>query len=140
MLRNTGSVISGSSALVMVAPCSFINRGLDIFCAFDRVQDVFRFLRRNGYGAPRKGGKISMSLRDSYHNDPHFHSSFVIPSAIHTIYHLAHMETGYIISVVRSCSVAVAPILGYHSTILMNWIAWDGVHCMYPMLTTASKG
>ncbi|KAH6908661.1 hypothetical protein BKA70DRAFT_1426561 [Coprinopsis sp. MPI-PUGE-AT-0042] len=29
MLRDTGSVISGSSALIVVVPCSFVNRGLD---------------------------------------------------------------------------------------------------------------
>ncbi|KAH6891830.1 hypothetical protein BKA70DRAFT_1440998 [Coprinopsis sp. MPI-PUGE-AT-0042] len=140
MLRYTGSVISGSSALIVVLPCSFINRGLDIFCAYDQVWEVFGFLQRNRYGPPRKGAIVSMSHLDHCGRDPNFNSSFVTPSSIHAIYHLTHEKTGYVVSVVRSRSVAIAPVLGYHSTILMNWIAWDGVHCMYPMLTSMYKG
>ncbi|KAH6880239.1 hypothetical protein BKA70DRAFT_1447525 [Coprinopsis sp. MPI-PUGE-AT-0042] len=140
MLQDTGSVISGSGALIVVVPCSFVNRGLDIFCGFDQAGTVFEFLRRNGYGSPQKGGIISMSHLDQYHDDPNFHSSFVIPSSIHAIYRLTHEATGYTVSVVRSRSAAIAPIFGYHSTILMNWISWDGVHCMYPLLTNAYQG
>ncbi|KAH6869301.1 hypothetical protein BKA70DRAFT_1452058 [Coprinopsis sp. MPI-PUGE-AT-0042] len=140
MLRDTGSVISGSSALIVVVPCSFVNRGLDIFCTFDQAGRVFNFLRQNGYGSPQKGGIISFSHLDQYCDDPSFHSSFVIPSSIHGIYHLTHETTGYRVSVVRSRSMAIAPIFGYHSTVLMNWISWDGVHCMYPMLTSTYQG
>ncbi|KAH6869300.1 hypothetical protein BKA70DRAFT_1242494 [Coprinopsis sp. MPI-PUGE-AT-0042] len=98
-------------------------------------------LRHNGYGTPRKGKIISMSRRDRLAEDPDFHSSFVAPSAIHAFYQLRHNDNGYIVSVVRSrSSCSIAPILGYHSTIMMNWISWDGVSCMYPALTFDYKG
>ncbi|KAH6869472.1 hypothetical protein BKA70DRAFT_1242412 [Coprinopsis sp. MPI-PUGE-AT-0042] len=72
---------------------------------------------------------------------PDFHSSFVAPSAIHAFYQLRHNDNGYVVSVVRSrSSCSIAPILGYHSTIMMNWISWDGVSCMYPALTFDYKG
>ncbi|KAH6880238.1 hypothetical protein BKA70DRAFT_1239029 [Coprinopsis sp. MPI-PUGE-AT-0042] len=141
MLRDTGSVISGSAALLVLVPCSFVNAGLDIFCSFDQHRHVLDFLRRNGYGTPRKGKIISMSRHDRLANDPDFHSSFVIPSAIHAIYQVTHEDTGYIVSVVRSrSSCSIAPILGYHSTFMMNWISWDGVSCMYPALTIDYMG
>jgi hypothetical protein len=140
MLRDTESVISGSSALIVAMPCSFMNQGLDIFCSFEQAMAVFKFLRLNGYGPPRKGKLISKSHLDQLGDDPNFHTSFVIPSSIHAIYHLVHEATGYVVSVVRSRSVALAPVFGYHSTILMNWISWDGIHCMYPMLTLEHQG
>ncbi|KAH6903358.1 hypothetical protein BKA70DRAFT_1228074 [Coprinopsis sp. MPI-PUGE-AT-0042] len=111
MLRDTGSVISGSSTLIVVVPCSFVNLGLDIFCTFDQAGRVFNFLRQNGYGSPQKGGIISFSHLDQYCDDPNFHSSFVIPSSIHGIYHLTHETTGYRVSheldIVGWCSLYV---------------------------------
>ncbi|KAH6891828.1 hypothetical protein BKA70DRAFT_1440996 [Coprinopsis sp. MPI-PUGE-AT-0042] len=141
MLRDTGSVISGSAALLVLVPCPFVNAGLDIFCSFDQHRHVLDFLRHNGYGTPRKGKIISMSCHNHLADDSDFHSSFVIPSTIHTFYQVTHKDTGYIVSVVHSrSSCSIAPILGYHSTIMMNWISWDGVSCMYPALTIDYKG
>ncbi|KAH6903359.1 hypothetical protein BKA70DRAFT_1228075 [Coprinopsis sp. MPI-PUGE-AT-0042] len=141
MLRDTGSVISGSGALTVLVPCRFVNAGLDIFCAFNKHRDVFEFLQHNGYGTPRKGKLYPCRARDRLAEDPDFHSSFVAPSAIHTFYQLRHNDNGYVVSVVRShSSCSIAPILGYHSTIMMNWISWDGVSCMYPALTFDYKG
>ncbi|KAH6902988.1 hypothetical protein BKA70DRAFT_1433961 [Coprinopsis sp. MPI-PUGE-AT-0042] len=122
MMRETSTVISGS--------------GLDFFCPFDERDTVFQFFRKCGYGPPKRGKIISMSTRNQYGGDEDFHSSFVIPSSIEAFYHLDHEETGYRVSIVQSRSMsAIAPILGYHSTILMNWISWDGISCLYPALT-----
>ncbi|KAH6871274.1 hypothetical protein BKA70DRAFT_1451296 [Coprinopsis sp. MPI-PUGE-AT-0042] len=136
MMRETSTVISGSGALVVIVPCSFVNEGLDFFCPFDERDTVFQFFRKRGYGPPKRGKIISMSTRNQYSGDEDFHSSVVIPSSIEAFYHLDHEETGYRVSIVQSRSMsAIAPILGYHSTILMNWISWDGISCLYPALT-----
>ncbi|KAH6904751.1 hypothetical protein BKA70DRAFT_1226608 [Coprinopsis sp. MPI-PUGE-AT-0042] len=39
-----------------------------------------------------------------------------------------------------STKSSVTPIIAFHSTIMMNWVSYDGITCCYPLLTFQLQG
>ncbi|KAH6902987.1 hypothetical protein BKA70DRAFT_1228150 [Coprinopsis sp. MPI-PUGE-AT-0042] len=140
LLKQTGSVVSGSAALVVFMPCAFENQGLDIMCPFDQLDRVVAFLELKDYDFFETVSVYHASKEETPDSQP-FQSSFAITRSIASIHTMVHVPTGYMVSIVRSRWVSsVAPILGYHSTLLMNWISWDSIVSAYPLLTARRQG
>ncbi|KAH6874124.1 hypothetical protein BKA70DRAFT_1240661 [Coprinopsis sp. MPI-PUGE-AT-0042] len=140
-LKETGSVISGSFALKAVLASSFTPGDIDIYCPKGRSEEVFLFLKDNGYEDETRcqrnfanNSTISVEGQFGAHYDG-------LDTAIEQIYLLIHPGTGKKINVICSfLSSALIPILLFHSTLLMNWISQDGIACLYPGLTLRKRG
>ncbi|KAH6869294.1 hypothetical protein BKA70DRAFT_1242487 [Coprinopsis sp. MPI-PUGE-AT-0042] len=116
MMKEQDVIISGSAALHVLMGCTWSVNDVDLYCGQGRVQPVTEFLQQHGYTllAPAEIGEESAVT----HEDP--------PTKVDLI------ESS-------TCS-CIAPLLEFHSTPVMNWIAFDGVVSLYPELTMELRG
>ncbi|KAF8180863.1 hypothetical protein BJ912DRAFT_854980 [Pholiota molesta] len=129
----TDTLVSGSWALYVLHPGMFTPGDLDLYISKcdRRVNMLMRFLESRHY--------VVESVADAYYID------YVDPVAndIHRILRLSqetrpHAPT---INVVISRSASsIRPIFSFHSTIVMNFLAWYGLVCLYPRLSLARRG
>jgi predicted permease len=133
MLRATGSVIGGAGVLLVGLPMSFSRVGVDFFCPCDRLNDVVAFLQSKSYGAPEPCRVPSMQTTRM--------TSFALRGVVKAILRLTHKSTGFRVFVIQSETYSsLPPIFAFPSTVSMNWISWDGVHCAYPNFTMNYQG
>ena len=126
LMRNTGSVISGSTALYLVcaSPPWFPN-DVDLYVTFDEFHPVVKALQEE------QGAAI------------------VDPAQLHARYEGAEGICGFVrlrtdrghIEVIRSSSdSALYPVALFWTTLLMNVVAADFVCIPYPELTMRGRG
>ncbi|KAH6892661.1 hypothetical protein BKA70DRAFT_1119269 [Coprinopsis sp. MPI-PUGE-AT-0042] len=133
MLKTSNAVISGSLVLRILLPCSWASNDMDIYCGCGTVCPVIEFLQHYGYGTEVPSASVDRA------GDPS--SRYLDLRSIKHIYTLRNISRGTSIDIIESIFPScVAPILEFHSTPVMNWMAHDGVVCLYPHLTAANKG
>jgi hypothetical protein len=135
MMKETSTVISGSWALLPLFPNAFVPRDLDFYTSTFRHRrssnPVITFLIFHGYhivsmadanyifGLRRDSTGIAFVLKLSKQVNREFRSINVIISQTES---------------------ELQPIFRFHSTVVMNYIAWYGFVCLYPRLTFKRHG
>jgi hypothetical protein len=123
VMKYTNSVISGSSALWFLEKCPshWSACDLDIYVPLNNVDPILAFLSKEGYE------NVTRTIRagDGYSLDRmHLHSIS------------QWKKDGRKIDVLESTSKsAVDPLKSFHSTLVMNFIAWNSMSVLYPSLT-----
>ncbi|KAH6871663.1 hypothetical protein BKA70DRAFT_1450891 [Coprinopsis sp. MPI-PUGE-AT-0042] len=131
IMKDQDVIISGSAALHALLACSWTVDDLDFYCGAGRVVPLLNFLQQNGYVVSEPVRRDRVSRSRGYSTLP----------TIARIYRFRHAQHNTRIDVIESCSAScVAPLLHFHSTIVMNWIAHDGIVCLYPDLTRENHG
>ncbi|KAH6888305.1 hypothetical protein BKA70DRAFT_1121506 [Coprinopsis sp. MPI-PUGE-AT-0042] len=125
MLKNNDSNVSGSAALFVAVPCTFKIKDVDIYTPFSKSSNVITFLNRQGFHRLDNSTEVEEYSRSG---------------AIAEVVMLEN-SSDQRINVCRSANESsVTPILLFHSTVVMNWISFDGVTCLYPALTMKHEG
>lgn len=134
MMALTNTVISGSWALLAIFPDSFIPGDLDFYTAKSQSNNYglfIPFLESRGYRI--------VSFADANYGPGPEPENFPENTEIEFIFKLSNGTT--FINVVFSQSQSgLQPIFEFHSTVVMNYIAWYGVVCLYPGLTLKRRG
>jgi hypothetical protein len=126
MMRETGAVISGSAALALLHPLAFEPNNLDFYVSAPGYAYVLRFVEDFGY-------KIIPNDSPAVLYDP---NRLVVVKLVHPI-------TRRSINVVTGTSQYARPvdiITKFHSTLVMNFIAYHGVVSLYPRWTLRKEG
>ncbi|KAG1894175.1 uncharacterized protein F5891DRAFT_985289 [Suillus fuscotomentosus] len=126
MMEDTGSVVSGSSALSLIRPEAeeLRARDMDVYVTEAFEEEVLKHLKeKEGYA-----GAGDVVLKQEY-ND----------SAMAKIFKLEKGEKKVDV-IVTHWTAAVVPILQFHMTSVMNYITADSLVCLYPRWTTEKKG
>lgn len=122
VLNLTGSVVSGSAALVVVNPWSFTPNDMDIYAPPTRSALLIELMAtRFGY--------IVDAIAVGY---PQFSGI----SAIHTLKKGVHSVQ----VMVTSSENPLTAVFHFHSTTVMNFISAHGIYCAYPILTSQRRG
>lgn len=125
----TGSVLSGSAALEIAVPGSCVPNDLDFYCPRSIVRAMMYFLQElQGYVDVTTG-------KDSRRYGEHI-------TGIRSVRTLQHKDDSALtINVIESSTrSAHAPILLFHSTVVMNFVSSKGIGMFYPTLTTKGIG
>ncbi|KAH6880229.1 hypothetical protein BKA70DRAFT_1239020 [Coprinopsis sp. MPI-PUGE-AT-0042] len=133
MMKEHDVIISGSGALHVLMACTWSVNDIDLYCGQGRVQPVAEFLRQHGYApvVPNNPGSDDTAKDEDY-------VSLRTVGSIRSFRHSVHQtKVDVIESATSSC---IAPLLEFHSTPVMNWIAYDGVVSLYPELTMELRG
>ncbi len=127
VLRTSSAVISGSSALSRLCSNNIIPGDLDLYVSrFDNFEVLRHFLALNEYAsvvnAPNTDNLYPGSMISSMETFHHHHSG----KTVQVIYSTNHS--------------ALAPVLEFDTTLLMNFINADNIVCLYPDLTMNEIG
>ncbi|KAJ2917597.1 hypothetical protein MD484_g2750, partial [Candolleomyces efflorescens] len=115
LLEGTQSLISGSFFfLVTSEEVAYETGDIDMYTVEDYYLIVIEYLKSKGYTSIKK---IRLGYRTTL-------------DAVSTIYEL-YNHGGRKINVVVSVGMAVLPILHFHSTLVMNYISYHGLVCLY---------
>ncbi|KAF6747810.1 hypothetical protein DFP72DRAFT_1147103, partial [Ephemerocybe angulata] len=130
MMRQTGTVISGSSALSVVAPGVCSPHDLNLYCPKGSARSAMQHLlalpgvRRESFPARMFGAERT-----------HF-SKLDVNCGIRKMYRFFHEETNKTITLFESIdSSPLVPILFFHSSVLMNYVDAREVVSFYSSLT-----
>ncbi|KAH6874122.1 hypothetical protein BKA70DRAFT_1240659 [Coprinopsis sp. MPI-PUGE-AT-0042] len=137
-----GSVISGFGALTVMVPCGFLSTNLDIFCTSSHVERLSAFLQEQRYRLIQEQIPFLHQKKGSAADyTSNAVPSFIIPLAVKCIYTFQNSDGNRTVSLVCSASQSsLAPVLGYPTTALMNWVGGTSVGCAYPELTRLGEG
>jgi len=123
-MAQSGAILSGSAALVLLHPGSFSPRDLD-FYVLPRGYSLF----------------LSFVLDQGYVVEPDRDLSLAYERDALLVLKLVHTDSGKELNVVTVLAGHVVHgITGFHSTLVMNYVAWYGVVSLYPRWTSAKKG
>ncbi|KAF9541143.1 hypothetical protein CPC08DRAFT_770665 [Agrocybe pediades] len=131
ILKATCSLISGSMALAAIHPRTFSPHDIDFYVSERDVSTLQCFLLLFGY--------LEVPTRTPEYLPP-------TPRVIKTVFTYARYDdSGEITTTVNIiCHYRryhpLECVVGFHSTLVMNVIAWHGVICLYPSWTIAKKG
>lgn len=122
LLHATGSVISGSAALLLLFPWSFEPGDLDIYVPRSQINFTIKVIRDMfGFELYRTAGP------------------YVKNEAIQGIFWFRKGEIT--LNVISSTTDnPLEPIFHFHSTVVMNFISSVGIFCAYPTLTLKRRG
>ncbi|KAG1844559.1 hypothetical protein C8R48DRAFT_735493 [Suillus tomentosus] len=126
LLKFTDSIVSGSTALNLIMPQSqhFATHDVDIYVTEKYEHVVVEYLKH----------QEEYTVADKINPKAEYDDS-----AIARIYKLENGGKKIDIIVThREC--AIAPVLQFHSTVVMNYITADDIVCMYPKWTCDRKG
>lgn len=129
VMRETGMVLSGSAALEITTPGNFTPQDLDFYCPQRAIETVMSyFVNEAGY------------IDETTPRDRADYAG--LGTGIDTVMSLRHSgDPGLKLNVIQSTSMSPhAPILFFHSTVVMNFISCDGIASLYPCLTSQKKG
>ena len=124
ILLSSGAVISGSTVLALALPGVFVPRDLDIYVPSYGAAMVIVYLENHNYKldpvyTPGAGqydnGAVVFKM---FHLGPPAEINIIIFREEHFVGHIA----------------------GFHSTIVMNYVSWYGLVCLYPEWTQKKKG
>ena len=124
VMLTTGAVISGSAALAVLQPGEFVPQDLDIYVTSKNFATVVVFLKEQGYN-------VQIPTTDVHT------SAYPKPNVI-----LTHKnQTGDKIDLIATTERHVVhAITQFHSTCVMNYIAYYGIVCLYPQWTMRKTG
>lgn len=128
-LRISGAVISGSAALLAICRANFLPNDLDLYVSeFDDFNMLREFLSSCGYASvmERRTGPSSSQYSTKFISRVETFTNEKQTRVIQVIYSVRH--------------AAIAPILNFHSTLLMNYVSAENVVCLYPTLTLIREG
>lgn len=124
LLHATGSVISGSAALLALLPWTFEPADLDIYVPRSQTNFVIKVIR------DMHGFELYRSATPSrYRGNPAVGGIFW--------FRKNHITLNVIAS---TSDNALEPIFHFHSTVVMNFISSLGVFCAYPNMTLNRRG
>ena len=124
----TGAVISGSTALAVLLRGEFVPQDLDIYVNAKGFTAVLAFLVNHGYRVV-----ISESRPHYAHKKKYPNSKYVLT--------LKSDGEGEKIDLIGTTEEHVlATITQFHSTSVMNYIAFYGIVCLYPEWTMRKNG
>ncbi|KAG1721643.1 hypothetical protein EDB19DRAFT_1960764 [Suillus lakei] len=125
LLDRTSTVISGSSALILILVQSqaIVVRDMDMYTTEKFEDEVLKhFVEKEGYEK-----KLEVPKKTEYDS-----------AAIAKIYKLQKGQK-QVDLIISDWSCAIAPILQFHSTAVINYITARSIVCLYPHWTAANK-
>jgi hypothetical protein len=134
-MKMTHTIISGSWVLYVIFPGTFTPGDLDLYTAgqdIRRVNLLIRFLISRGYQIVSVADEIYMDGFDAEAADIDRIIKLSTPHSNGTRNNINVITT-------RSEN-EIRPIFHFHSTLVMNFIAWYGMVCLYPVLTLNRRG
>ncbi|KAF6750742.1 hypothetical protein DFP72DRAFT_851543 [Ephemerocybe angulata] len=135
MLKDTGSIVSGSAALDLILPGLRTPRDLNLYCPEGAASAVLSYLFSHKFilqGPPL----VWNSMKEGRSNN-----CFNINNGVKSLHRLKHLEESALITVVESVSLSpILPILFFHTTFTMNYCDDKEITCLYPNLTACSVG
>ncbi|KAF5311405.1 hypothetical protein D9611_011594 [Ephemerocybe angulata] len=134
VMRKTGAVISGSTALEVVVPGSCTPNDINLYCPQGKaVETSDLLLEDDAYEKIRspEGARLSERIRVE---------TFDLNNGVSQILRFKH-KSGASLNLMESLSHSpLAPIFFFHNTILMNCITSDEVISFYPLSTSSLTG
>lgn len=126
----SGAIISGSTALAAVDPGKFTPNDLDFYLPATGLSSFLLYLHEIGYVHRR------LSIAEETSTYPYQGAL-----KLHKVYSLVHTTIGKSVHVVvTKATNPIATVLDFHSTLVMNYIAWYGVVSLYNPLTKLGIG
>ncbi|KAG2127796.1 hypothetical protein BD769DRAFT_1356915, partial [Suillus cothurnatus] len=125
LLNKTGSVVSGSCVLSLVQAerGGTIPKDMDVYITEKYEAEVLNhFKEEEGYECTQE-----MVTKPEYES-----------SVVYKIHKLVK-KNKQVDVIITHWKCAIAPILQFHSTAVMNYITADSIVCLYPRWTTANK-
>lgn len=151
MMRRTNTLLSGSAALNIVDPSSWMPGDLDFYCPNSEYVFVCKwFIARSYVACELNDGEYQTTTFGP--DDFEFEDDWVdvqnnfrfvdhANGCVKTVVRFVHPEHPRTVNVVRSLSDhPAAPVCFFHSTLLMNVVTGSGVTCLYPRAARAQKG
>ncbi|KAH6888878.1 hypothetical protein BKA70DRAFT_886565 [Coprinopsis sp. MPI-PUGE-AT-0042] len=136
VMRRTDTRMAGSASNKVIDDGGWFNKDIDLYTPASSVPEVIEYLQRCGYGEPTVENPHAIPVDPNSQFKPYERQG-----AVQQILALHHNKTGRKVNVMQSSTESsVAPIVAFHSTVVMNWISYDGVTCLYPALTLKRKG
>jgi hypothetical protein len=143
-LTRTGTVISGSAALLMFYPGLFTPGDLDIYCSVEMLDEVLDFFEAfTPYHSPEEA-----SPSEELTHDPNYEDWVEYENYIARVLKLScspqpghECKKPWILNIIVVQKIEpVLAISHFHSTPVMNIITGNGVVCVYPELTLRMRG
>lgn len=124
----TGAVISGSTALAVLLKGEFVPQDLDIYVNAKGFAAMLAFLTNHGYQVVMPQLHYAHDLKKKYPN-------------LKNVLTLKRDGKGEKIDLIIATEAHVlTTITQFHSTSVMNYIAFYGIVCLYPEWTLRRKG
>lgn len=124
MMQDMGAVLSRSAALLLLYPDLFDPNDLDFYATPHGFSTVLAFIQNHGYEI----GKNDTS------NDTYDHGVHIIIRMVH------HASLKSINIITRWDGHIIGMITSFHSTLVMNYMAWYGLVSLYPKWTLNGVG
>jgi len=123
-MKQSGTIISGSTALLLLHPGRFFPNDIDFYVMQPGYRILLTYLQCCGYEIDR-------------HHPSHYPSYRRMRSV-----HFLHSEESFqcINLIVCDGPHVLSTISRFHSTLVMNYITYSGVVCLYPMWTMLNMG
>jgi len=118
----TGAVISGSAALAFIHPGSVSPRNLDFYVLPSGYAPLLAFTQRSGY-------VVNSERALAQERDTVLALNLVYPDSEREINIVVALE-GHIVHTIAK----------FHSTLVMNYVAWYGLVSLYPEWTFGKRG
>jgi len=120
----TGAIISGSAALALLHHQVFSPHDLDFYVLQDGYVSLLEFVQHHGYRTEANCGIPVACEKDAA-----------------PVQRLVHLQSKKEIKIVTILAQHVVQgITNFHSSLVMNYIAWYGIVSLYPEWTLAKKG
>ncbi|KAF6744350.1 hypothetical protein DFP72DRAFT_82574 [Ephemerocybe angulata] len=135
MMSASRTVLSGSAALEIVSPGSCEPNNLNFYCPVGSAHHALSaILATKGFVETPMSLKTLMSERSPF-------NKFEVNNGVKRLYRLVHLPTKKTIILAESISASpLAPILFFHSTLMMNYVTGTTAISLYPDLTYERKG
>lgn len=152
MMRRRNTVISRALALAVTNPADWTPDIMEFYCPYREFDAVCLWFSNVGYAVvdqkvpttyPENLGRDDMAFSPGnewmYWDMPH--TRYNINDGVHSTTTFLHIEKNTQIRVFQSYSdCPIMPICLLPSTLWMNYIAGNGVVCLYPQFTNRDRG
>ncbi|KAJ3573005.1 hypothetical protein NP233_g2707 [Leucocoprinus birnbaumii] len=128
MMRDTGSVISGSSTLILISDAWFVPGDIDIYVPANCEDTVLAHLKAEGY-------RVVNDRRIKQHH----YSQQALCRALRLSREIVETPPVVNVLIVRH-SDAMSPILNFDFSFVMNAITGHGVISLFPRMTLDKRG
>jgi len=118
----SGAVLSGSAALALVLPGTFVPKDLDFYIPRNRAAMVITYFEKLEYELD----PIFSVGAGEYNNGA-------------VVFRMLHLLPFSEINIVIFLNI-VGHISTFHSMLVMNYVSWYGLICLYPDWTEEKKG
>lgn len=136
-------VMSGSGGVKVVDASPWTPKDLDFYCPVDNARQALDWFNKMGYSvADQSKEYVSLSgLNETVYEEQGVEVHLGARNCIKAVFTMAHPNFSKTINLIQSSSSsALAPIVFFHSTLVMNYVSADGVACAYPSLTLNGTG